>query len=118
MKIVHEFEPQTINRTVVMIIPKPKFYAWEKEVFPNAPTTADRDEYSSYLIEDEVFPDEPKKALKNHWEFIFENELFSICTDEDAWPKQRTWKSFTDYFEVKFSTLVFDLLDQPVLKQD
>lgn len=115
MKIV-EFEPQTINRSVVMIIPTTKFYEWEKQVFPDAPTTADRNEFSSYLIEDEIFPDEPKKALKKHWQYIFEEELFGICIDENEWPENRTWKMFMDYFEIKFSTLVFDLLDRPVLK--
>ncbi|MFN2262148.1 MAG: hypothetical protein ABR595_08815 [Psychroflexus sp.] len=113
-----EFEPQTINRSVVMIIPKPKFYEWEKLVFPDSATTADRSEFSSYLIEDEIFPDEPKQALKNHWRYIFEDELFGICTDEKEWPKNRSWKSFTEHFEVKFSTLVFDLLNEPILKED
>ncbi|MFO7703359.1 hypothetical protein [Psychroflexus maritimus] len=116
MKGIHDLDPQMIDRGVVMVIPKPKFYEWEEEVFPGSPTTADRNEFTSYLIDDEAYNGDAKQALKKHWKFIFENELFSVCTDDALWPKRRTWKSFNEFFEVKFSTMVFDLLDDGVYK--
>lgn len=117
MKGIVDFDAQMIDRVVVMIIPKPKFYEWEEKVFPGTPTTADRKEFTSYLIEEETYLGDAKQALKKHWKYIFENELFGVCTDDAMWPKRLTWKMFTDFFEVKFSTMVFDLLDDAVYKE-
>lgn len=113
-----DFYPPTINRAVVMVIPKKPYYDWDKAVFPDTEGLENLEEYNSYLIEDSVLPRDPKKALKKHWEWIFENELFGVCTDEDTWPANRTWKLFGEWFEVKFSTVVLDLVEGSILKED
>jgi hypothetical protein len=76
------------------------------------------DEYNSYLIKDSILPQHPQKALKDEWEWIFENELFGTCTDEDAWPQKRTWKMFNEWFDLKFSTVILDLIEGPIFKED
>ena len=112
------FYPPMVNRAVVLVIPKQPFYDWDKTVFPDtALMEVNRDEYNSYLIKDSILPFEPQKALKNDWQWIFENELFGICTDESTWPEKRTWKLFNEWFELKFSTVILDLVDQPILKE-
>lgn len=63
------FYPPTINRAVVMVIPKRPFYDWDKAVFPDTtPMEENRDEYNSYLLRDSILPFEPQKALKNDWQ--------------------------------------------------
>lgn len=113
-----EFYPSTVNRSVILVIPKQEFWDWEKNVFPDLESIQDSIlEYNSYLINSSGYFKSIKHELKNHWEWIFENELFSICTDETAWPKKRTWNLFEKWFDIKFSTLVFDL-EPDILKKE
>lgn len=108
-----------INRSVVLVIPKKPFFDWEKYVFPDQPSIEENlDEYSSYLLSDGILPFEPQKALKPYWKDIFENELFDICIDESTWPQKRTWKLFTEWFDLKFSTVVHDLEGGPIRDDD
>lgn len=113
------FYPSMINRAIVMVIPKQPFYDWDKAVFPDTtPMEENRVEFNSYLLKDSILPIEPQKALKNDWKWILENELFGICTDESTWPEKRTWKLFNQWFELKFSTVILDLVGQPITKEE
>ena len=105
----------TINRSVLMVIPKQPFYDWSNALFPDLPQTnaGDRDEHNSYLLEDELFLDDPKKELKKYWKNIFLNELFGQCTDESTFPTL-SWKLFTQWFNFHRSSIVTDLSDEPL----
>lgn len=114
-------EPTIINRGLVIIIPKQPFYDWANQVFPEddlimSPETTV--EHNSYLLKGEMLFDDAKKALKNYWEFIFEDQLFGICTDDTAWPEKLTWKLFTEWFSFHFSSLVIDLENGGILKEE
>jgi len=113
-----DLDPQIIDRAIVLVIPKEPYYDWDKEVFPDTEGISELKEFNSYLIEESISADNPKKSLKKYWEYIFENELFNICTDEEAWPKNRTWNLFNEWFELKFSTVVTDLLNYPISKEE
>jgi len=107
-------EPVTINRNAVLIIPKQAFFDWANAVFPEDPTTADNYlEYNTYLIAEERFQGDPKEALDDYWEFIFENELYEISTEDEDWPEELTWELFTAFFNFHFSSVVTDLEDNP-----
>lgn len=107
-------EPITINRNAVLIIPKQAFFDWANSVFPEDPTNADDySEYNTYLIAEESFQGDAEEALENYWEFIFENELFDISTDDGDWPEELTWQLFQKYFKFHFSSVVTDLEDNP-----
>ncbi|MEY3050227.1 MAG: hypothetical protein RLY31_12 [Bacteroidota bacterium] len=88
-------------------------------MFPEDPLTeGDFSEYGSYLLRDSILPQEPKKAMAEHWSWIFKQALFEICTDERTWPKKRTWKMFTEWFDLKFSTVVLDLVNGPISREE
>lgn len=103
---------QIINRGSVTIIPKKPFYDWGNNIFQDDTSGMSVEttfEYNSYLLkEDDVFAT-PDKKLKKYWKYIFENELFGICTDDGEWPPKLTWKLFTEWFDFRFSSMVFDL---------
>ncbi len=105
----------TINRSVLLIVPKQPFYDWSNALTPDlAPTNAtDVEEHNSYLLEDELFLDDPKKELRRYWKTIFINELFGQWTDESAYPKLN-WKLFTEWFDFYRSSIVTDLVDEPL----
>lgn len=109
----------TIDRAVVMLIPKKPFFDWANYVFPDSPMSPeDFDEYSSYLIDDDIIPQEPQVALAEIWEWLFEDQLFGICTDDSTWPHELSWDLFTEWFELKFSSVVYDLIDAPITKEE
>jgi len=107
--------PATINRSVVLVVPLKPFFEWENSVFPESPLKEDDlHEHNSYLLSDELIFSDPKVALKKHWKFIFENELFDICTDDSAWPQKLTWNLFNQWFKCYFSSIVIDLETKPL----
>ena len=113
--------PHTINRGLVIIIPKQPFYDWENAVFPEddfKTRTVTAVEHTSYLLEEYQLYDDPQKALSNYWKFIFEDQLFGICTDDNEWPKKLTWKLFTEWFEFHFSSMVIDLENGMIVKEE
>jgi hypothetical protein len=103
-------EPITINRNAVLIIPKQGYYDWANAVFPEDPIDEeDFTEFNTYLISENSSLEDSKEALDNFWEFIFENELFEISTEDEDWPEELTWELFTQFFKFHFSSIVVDL---------
>lgn len=109
----------TINRSVLLVVPKQPFYDWSNALFPDMEKqqASEERDYNSYLLEDELFLDDPKSELKNYWKAIFLNELFGQWTDENDYPKL-SWKLFTEWFDFYRSSIVTDLTDQPMEIQD
>ncbi len=105
----------TINRSVLLVIPKQPFYDWSNALFPDIPETNVGDEYehNSYLLEEELFLDDPKSELKKYWKNIFINELFGQCTDQSTFPTL-SWKLFTQWFSFYRSSIVTDLTNEPL----
>lgn len=108
----------TINRNLLLVVPKQPFYDWSNKLFSDlAPTQAsDVQEHNSYLLEEELFLDDPEKELKNYWKSIFINELFGQCTDESTFPKL-SWKLFTEWFNFYRSSVIMDLSEDPLYTQ-
>jgi len=105
----------TINRSVLLIVPKQPFYDWSNALTPDLPpcSTQTVREFNSYLLEDELFLNNPKKELKKYWKPIFMEELFDQWTDESAYPKL-SWKLFIEWFDFYRSSIVKDLTDEPL----
>ncbi|MDD2983533.1 MAG: hypothetical protein PHQ74_09095 [Crocinitomicaceae bacterium] len=114
-------EPHTINRGLVIIIPKQPFYDWENAVFPEPDflaSAATAQEHNSYLLNEDHFYDDPKKVLQKYWRFIFEDQLFGICINETDWPQKLTWKLFTEWFDFYFSSMVIDLENKMIEREE
>ena len=109
----------TINRSLLLVVPKQPFYDWSNALFPDLPenpATGVRD-HNSYLLEDEIFLDDPRKELKKYWKPIFINKLFGQCTDESTYP-ELSWKLFTKWFDFYQSSIITDLSDEPLYTQE
>lgn len=108
-----------LNRSVLLVIPKQPFYDWSNALFPDMEPTllSDVDEYNSYLLEDELFIDNPKKELKKYWKKIFVNELYGQCLDENTFPNL-SWKLFVEWFDFHRSSVVSDLVKDPLFAFD
>ena len=56
------------------------------------------------------------KWIKRNFDKIFINELNDWFTDEDKWPKTRTYKMFSEWFKLEICSMILDLEDYPVTK--
>ena len=105
-----------INRALIIVRPKQPFFEWAQTVaYEEGLKLEDvREDPTAYLIPEPWDKDEQAEILTWCYERVFEAELESWYTDEDAWPQHRDLKMFLEWFEVEFHNMVFDLLDEPI----
>ncbi len=110
-------EPLTINRGVILIVPKQPFYDWANRLTPDHQINAeDFDEYSSYLITDDFISTE--KVVEKYFKKIFEEQLMGMWTDEQDWPKNRSFKVFKEWFTYYTSSVVIDLEKGKIMHEE
>jgi len=112
---------QVINRTAVVIRPKQPFVDWLNSI-PDEDIDFTLERVSkdniTYLIPEYDNPDEALACIKEIYSYIFKFELFGWYTDEEPWPKNRTWKMFQEWFEIEINSEVFDLVDEAIEKEE
>ena len=107
-----------INRIAAVVEPKEPYYAWARALDDEEPSIDSmwREKMTSvYLIDEE---EDAEDSLRRNWDWIFEEKLFSWHRDREAWPQERTYRSFREWFEVRLVGVVFDLSEYPLLQQD
>jgi hypothetical protein len=112
-----DFEFPVVNRSLMLIIFRQPYVDWANQL----PDRSESEHDEPHTIESinqeptaclvpEIFDDDELEAfLERMWVPLFEKELASWCTDEKLWPKKRSFKMFTEWFEISFSSMVFDL---------
>lgn len=111
------YDYEMINRNAVMVKAKKPFYDWIHYVDPEFPVVDD-DEGTIYLIQELQTKQKIENWLKKNFDQIFTNELAAYHTDTDDWPQKRTFKIFKDWFTVEITSMIVDLVDTPIIKED
>jgi hypothetical protein len=100
----------TINRFAILLEPTEAFLEWAKKCpdgDPELTLKELRDEGTVYLIpETDAMPE---NWLKRNYKIMFEHELKAWYTDEDYWPKPRSFKIFKMFFNIRFSSIILDM---------
>jgi len=110
---------KTINRTVVTIIPKQPFIDWAISFDDNGPGLDPSEIHSTaLLIPDKYDENNFETFIKKKYILIFEHELESWMADPAVWPKDRTYKRFKEWFEVRVSDTVIDLGGEPIVVEE
>jgi len=120
-----EFDIPTVNRAALLITPKQPYADWanqlpdrsEGEIAQLHTPESMSDEPAVYLIPEPPAHDNYKYVNKN-WAELFEMQLEGWYLDPDAWPTNRTKKMFDEWFDIKVSSLVLDLGDGPIERDD
>ena len=97
-----------INRGSVLVRPKQPYIDWAAKLDDSGIVPDPEGERTIYLIpeyEDDV---EAMEILGKSFETIFEKELCGWHTDESAWPKNRTFEKFREWFSFEFHSVVED----------
>lgn len=62
--------------------------------------------------------DQFEELLAEVYDIIFKRELYSWHRDETAFPENRTFAMFREWFDVEYHTIVIDLLDEEIVAED
>lgn len=105
-----------IDRNAIIVKPKKPFYDWIHSFYEEESSKYEKEENNVYLIREMVSIADVKKWIKKNFDQIFINELNDWYTNEEGWPKKRTYKMFEEWFDVEINSMVLDLEDEPVTK--
>ena len=111
----NDYESGFINRNSITVKPQKPFFEWLNKLYPEDPIYS-LDEKNIYLIREK---DDHKKIfnwLKKNFDTLFKNELENWHADSEDWPSNRTYKKFTEWFEVEINSMIYDLEKFPVTK--
>lgn len=98
-----------LNRCALIVRPAQPYIDWANGLDESGVEYQDDDERTVYLLPEFGDADEAEEVVKLVFEEVFERELFAWHTDEDAWPKNRTWAMFNAWFTVEVHTMIEDL---------
>jgi len=117
-----EFYPTTINRGLIMLLPRKPAFDWIKRVDPDeTKLTLDdiRQDCDGLLVpQGEVQNLEgAQKWVYENWEMFLEEFLTDWHEDEESWPEKRTLKLFKEWFDLHYSSLVWDFANEPVVHE-
>ncbi|MBU2949577.1 hypothetical protein KO493_02570 [Tamlana agarivorans] len=96
---------------------KKPFFDWVSSMFPDEEPMTKTEENSIYLIRE---MDTNKKVLnwiKKNFDTIFSNELNNWYMDESKWPQKRTFKMFSEWFDIEVTSMLLDLEEYEVTKE-
>jgi len=111
----NQFKPGYLNRNAVIIHYKQPFVDLFNETHDPS-TTRYRLESTVYLIDTMFSPQQRLDWLKKNHDKIFTNELREQGISLVDWPKKRTFKVFSLYFDAEFKVTAFDFEKQPITK--
>ena len=103
-----------INRSAIILRPGPPFIEWASKLDDSGILPSFEGEQTVYLLpefEDEM---EAMEVLSEGYELLFEEQLAGWHTDESAWPKNRTFKMFREWFVIEQHSLIIDLCNYPI----
>jgi len=107
-----------LNRSAVIVRPKQPYLDWAAQLDDSAILPDPEDERTVYLIPEYDDEDHAWELLEELYEEIFENELYGWHTDESAWPENRDFAMFQEWFEIELNSVVEDLCGDEIVDDD
>ncbi|MGB6866229.1 MAG: hypothetical protein WBE11_11105 [Candidatus Aminicenantaceae bacterium] len=107
-----------IDRSILTVRAKEPFLDWLHSLPDPDPVKyilneVNRDQ-SAYLLPEYEDDNKKESLLKKYFSKIFEEQLNGWWVDPDAWPSKRDLKTFKEWFDVEFHSVVLDLVDKPI----
>lgn len=103
-----------INRGSIIVRPKQPYLKWATQLDDSGILPDVKGEHTIYLIPEFNDDVEAIAILAKCFDIIFEEELHGWHTDESAWPKNRTFAMFREWFNFEFHSVVEDLCDYDI----
>jgi hypothetical protein len=115
------------NRTAITVKVTQAFIDWFNTVDPSKNhkdyepmILQDDDEGIVYLVPNWDMNEERDEILQYYYQGIFEMELSGWFTHQTLWPspKERTFELFQKWFQVTHSSMIIDLLDEEIEREE
>ena len=107
-----------INRSAIILFKRQPFLDWLKELpdpVRDEMSLSDLNEDATvYLLPDWDDDTERDKLVRDGYDVMFEHELEGWWTDENAWPKKRSFAVFKAFFDVQTHSMLVDLVEGPL----
>ena len=117
-----EFNPvikpmfNTTDRSAIMILPKEIYYQWRNCVIENK-DLQNHFEPEVFLMPGFKMLEQAESFVRNFYDLFFQYELRKWAADPSFWPVNRTFALFMQWFEIRVSYSVSDILAQPIIKE-
>jgi hypothetical protein len=111
-----------LNRDLIVVRLKQPFVDWVNEADPypdGSPMTLDEvnRDVSTFLIPD-CASEDLESWLNEFYLLLFESILEEWYVDETLWPEDRTYQLFKAWCYVEAHSMIFDLVDGPLIDDE
>ncbi len=110
-----DFEQGYVKRSAIVIKPLKPYFDWVASIDIDYMKIEDN-EVNIYLVNEEI--DDLENWLRKNFDSFFDLELENEFPNRNKWPTKRNFKMFKRWFKVEISTMVYDLENSPVYKED
>lgn len=109
-----------VDRSVLVVKPREPYLEWALSLPDPTPVTLEelREDCNVYLIPEILDPGDELAVLQQHQAALFEHELAGWIAEEELWPSGRDLRMFTEWFDVEFHSLAFDLCGYEAMPVD
>lgn len=107
-----------LNRAALIVRPLQPYLDWAKSLDDSGLVPNQADEKTVYLVADYGNDQEADQVLRGVYAEVFERELFAWHTDENDWPKKRTFAVFKQWFAIEMHSMVEDLCSDAIEDDD
>jgi|UPI0005918C8A hypothetical protein len=105
-----------INRSALVVKPKPALIEWANDVFPEQPLDyADMDQHDEadiFLLPDFEDVEDILSHLKANVEDLLSVLLEGWSLDESDWPETLDWALFERFYDYHVETMVTDTIEE------
>lgn len=108
------YRPGYIDRLALTMTAQQPFFDWVKSVYPDNRMEAKNQKSHVYLLYEGI--NDPDTYIRKQFDIYFESELEAFEIYEENWPAKRSFKMFQEWFHFSFSSLVYDMENQPIYK--
>lgn len=99
-----------LNRSVLILRPAEPFLAWARALDSSDLAPDPSGEQTVYLIPEYATDQDAEQFLRVAHRELFERQLDEWHTDETAWPADRSWAAFKEWFDIELHSVVEDLV--------
>ncbi len=107
-----------LNRGVLIVRPRQPYLDWAAALDDSGLTPDPDDEQTVYLIPSFDDDDDARGILQEIYAEIFERELDAWHTDEAAWPQNRDFAMFKEWFEIELHSVVEDVCNDAIIDDE
>jgi hypothetical protein len=105
-----------VNRGYLSVLPGAKFWEWATVNCPTDNMLFENNEPSIYLIEEDFWEEET--IIASHFSKIVQSEFETVNPIKEKWPTISSIIEFNEYFTVVSGNMVFDLLNDPITREE